>query len=198
MEKEMLKMNLQMFAEGDIIEEDEAGNEKSKDNVQTVTVEEMQRRLSNADKKHKEEIENLKSTFTDELNKKLEEFKAESELTGKELEKFKMQQLEDEKSKLREEIDRLKQDQIKREMTDEAIKVLSDKKLPISDKVLSFVVHGTAEETSAAISDFEDIIKEVKESLTSSVKPKTSGGFTTQVESKNGNEILDSAKITSF
>lgn len=135
-----------------------------------VTVAEMMRRLNKANKEHEENTQKA-------IAQALEKYKAESELTGKELEAYRQKEAEAEKQKMLDEIDQLKKDKVKRELTDEAIKSLSSRKLPVNDKVLSFVVKETADDTLQAISDFESIISEIKAEYTQSEPPKMSSSF---------------------
>ena len=136
----------------------------------TVSLAEMQRRLKQAEEKHAQSTQEA-------IAQALEKYKAESELTGKELEAYRQKEAEAEKQKMLDEIDQLKKDKAKRELTDEAIKSLSSRKLPVNDKVLGFVVKDTAERTLQAISDFESIISEIKAEYTQSEPPKMSSSF---------------------
>ncbi|MEQ9809190.1 capsid assembly scaffolding protein Gp46 family protein [Streptococcus jiangjianxini] len=136
----------------------------------TVSIAEMQRRLKQAEEKHAKDT-------ADAIEKALEKYKAESELTGKELEAYRQKEAEAEKQKMLDEIDQLKKEKVKRELTDEAIKTLSNRKLPVNDKVIGFVVKDTADDTLSAIADFESIISEIKAEFTQSEPPKTSSSF---------------------
>lgn len=120
-----------------------------------VSVAEMQRRLKSMEDKHSKDT-------AEAIAKALEKYKAESELTGKELEEYRRKEAEAEKQALLDKIAGLEKEQTKRELTDEAIKTLSSRKLPVNDKVISFVVKDTAEGTLQAISDLESIISEIK------------------------------------
>ncbi|NQI71988.1 DUF4355 domain-containing protein [Streptococcus suis] len=135
-----------------------------------VSLAEMQRRLKQAEEKHAQATQEA-------IAQALEKYKAESELTGKELEAYRQKEAEAEKQKMLNEIDQLKKDKVKRELTDEAIKSLSSRKLPVNDKVLSFVVRDTADDTLQAISDFESIISEIKAEYTQSEPPMMSSSF---------------------
>lgn len=136
----------------------------------TVSLAEMQRRLKQAEEKHE------KST-AEAVAKALEKYKAESELTGKELEAYRQKEAEAEKQKLLDEIDQLKKENTRRELTDEAIKSLSSRQLPVNDKVLGFVVKDNADDTLQAIADFESIVSAIKAEYTQSEPPKTSSSF---------------------
>ncbi|HEM5273251.1 TPA: DUF4355 domain-containing protein [Streptococcus suis] len=135
-----------------------------------VSLAEMQRRLKQAEEKHAQATQEA-------IAQALEKYKAESELTGKELEAYRQKEAAAEKQKMLDEIDRLKKDKVKRELTDEAIKTLSSRKLPVNDKVLSFVVKDTADDTLQAIADFESIISEIKAEYTQSEPPMMSSSF---------------------
>ncbi|HEM3202786.1 TPA: DUF4355 domain-containing protein [Streptococcus suis 8830] len=135
-----------------------------------VSLAEMQRRLKQAEEKHAQATQEA-------IAQALEKYKAESELTGKELEAYRQKEAEAEKQKMLDEIDQLKKDKIKRELTDEAIKSLSSRKMPVNDKVLSFVVKDTADDTLQAIADFESIISEIKAEYTQSEPPMMSSSF---------------------
>lgn len=136
----------------------------------TVSLAEMQRRLKQAEEKHAQATQEA-------ITQALEQYKAENELSGKELEEYRKQVAEAEKQKLLDKISDLEKEQTKRELTDEAIKTLSERKLPVNDKVLGFVVKDTADGTLQAIADFESIISEIKAEYTQSEPPKMSSSF---------------------
>lgn len=135
-----------------------------------VSLAEMQRRLKQAEEKHAQ-------STADAIEKALEKYKAETELSGKELEAYRQKEAEAEKQKMLDEIDQLKKDKVKRELTDEAIKSLASRNLPVNDKVLGFVVKETADDTLQAIADFEAIISSIKAEYTQSQPPKMSSSF---------------------
>ncbi|HEM4249642.1 DUF4355 domain-containing protein [Streptococcus suis] len=153
-----------------------------------VSLAEMQRRLKQAEEKHAKDT-------ADAIEKALEKYKAESELTGKELEAYRQKEAEAEKQKMLDEIDQLKKDKVKRELTDEAIKSLSSRKLPVNDKVLSFVVKDTADDTLQAISDFESIISEIKAEYTQSDPPMMSSSFGGESTTKSRGDIFRGSRI---
>lgn len=153
-----------------------------------VSVAEMQRRLKYMEDKHSKDT-------ADEIAKALEKYKAESELSGKELEEYRRKEAEAEKQALLDEIAGLKKEQTKRELTDEAIKTLSGRKLPVNDKVLSFVVKDTADGTLKAIADFESIISEIKAGYTQSEPPAVSSSFGGSSSKSQGDIFRDSRII---
>ena len=152
-----------------------------------VSVTEMQRRLKSLENKHSEETKEA-------IAKALEKYKAESELTGKELEAYRRKEAEAEKQALLDKIAGLEKEQTKRELTDEAIKTLSSRKLPVNDKVISFVVKDTAEGTLQAIADLESIISEIKAEYSQSEPPKVSSELN-GAESKDKGDIFRNSRI---
>ena len=196
--KSMLRMNLrylQMFAEGREPQGDPeaSGNGEgaagpTPEPEKMVSVAEMQRRLEQAEKKHSQSTQEA-------ISKSLEQYKAENELSGKELEEYRRQVAEAEKQALLDKIASLEKEQTKRELTDEAIKTLSGHKLPVNDKVLSFVVKDTADDTLKAIADFESIISEIKAEYTQSEPPAVSSSFGGSSSKSQGDIFRDSSII---
>ncbi len=154
----------------------------------TVSLAEMQRRLKQAEEKHAQATQEA-------IAQALEQYKAENELSGKELEEYRKQVAEAEKQKLLDKISDLEKEQTKRELTDEAIKTLSSRKLPVNDKVLGFVVKDTADGTLQAIADFESIISEIKAEFTQSEPPKVSSSFGGSSKQSHGDIFRDSRII---
>ena len=105
--------------------EEQASNPKQEPE-KTVSIAEMQRRLEQAEKKHAQSTQEA-------IDKALAKYKAETELSGKELEEYRRKEAETEKQSLLDKIAGLEKEQTKRELTDEAIKTLSSRKLPISE-----------------------------------------------------------------
>ena len=146
------------------------------------------RRLNKANEEHERQTQEA-------IEKALEQYKAENELSGKELEEYRRQVAEAEKQALLDEIAGLKKEQTKRELTDEAIKTLSSRKLPVNEKVLSFVVKDTADDTLKAIADFENIISEIKAEYTQSEPPAVSSSFGGSSSKSQGDIFRDSRII---
>lgn len=161
-----MENNPQVPEQESVVEKDKVDNPQE----QMISVSEMKRRLSNLEEKHAKQTE-------DAVNKALEKYKAEKELSGKELEDYRKKEAADEKKKLEDKIAELEKEKNKRELTEEAIKSLSTRKLPVNEKVLSFVVKDTADETLKAISDLESIISDIKTEYAQSEPPKTSSAF---------------------
>lgn len=152
-----------------------------------VSLTEMQRRLEHAEKKHEKATQEA-------IEKALEKYKAESELSGKELEAYRQKEAEAEKQKMLDEIEALKKDKLKRELTDEAIKSLSSRQLPVTDKVLGFVVKESAEATLQAIADLGEIISDVKAKYSQSEPPQVSSSFG-QVSQGSRGEMFRGSRI---
>lgn len=171
----------------DQVKDTEVASTQETESEKTVTVAEMMRRLNKANEEHERKTQEA-------IEKALEQYKAETELTGKELEAYRQKIAEEEKQALLDEIAGLKKEQTKRELTDEAIKTLSGRKLPVNDKVLSFVVKDTADDTLKAIADFENIISEIKAEYTQSEPPAVSSSFGGS-SSKSQGDIFRGSRI---
>lgn len=171
----------------DQVKDTEVASTQDTESEKTVTVAEMMRRLNKANEEHERKTQEA-------IEKALVQYKAENELSGKELEEYRRQVAETEKQELLDKIASLEKEQTKRELTDEAIKTLSGRKLPVNDKVLSFVVKDTADGTLQAIADFESIISEIKAEYTQSEPPGVSSSFGSS-DSKSPGEIFRDSRI---
>lgn len=166
----------------------EVASTQDTESEKTVTVAEMMRRLNKANEEHERKTQEA-------IEKALAQYKAENELSGKELEEYRRQAAEAEKQELLDKIASLEKEQTKRELTDEAIKTLSGRKLPVNEKVLSFVVKDTADDTLKAIADFESIISEIKAEYTQSEPPAVSSSFGGSSSKSQGDIFRDSRII---
>ena len=172
----------------DQVKDTEVASTQDTESEKTVTVAEMMRRLNKANEEHERKTQEA-------IEKALAQYKAENELSGKELEEYRRQVAETEKQELLDKIASLEKEQTKRELTDEAIKTLSSRKLPVNDKVLSFVVKDTADDTLKAIADFESIISEIKAEYTQSEPPAVSSSFGGSSSKSQGDIFRDSRII---
>lgn len=172
----------------DQVKDTEVASIQETESEKTVTVAEMMRRLNKANEEHERKTQEA-------IEKALEQYKAENELSGKELEEYRRQVAEAEKQELLDKIAGLEKEQTKRELTDEAIKTLSSRKLPVNEKVLSFVVKDTADDTLKAIADFESIISEIKAEYTKSEPPGISSSFGGSSSKSQGDIFRDSRII---
>lgn len=167
------------------VDTQEQGQQQSTEKM--VTVAEMTRRINKVKSQNEEAI----STAVKEA---IEKYKAESELSGKDLDEYRKKEAEKEKQALLEKITTLEQEQVKRELTDEAIKSLSSRKLPVNEKVLAFVVKGNADDTLKAIEDFSSIIADIKAEFTKSKAPNVSSSFG-ESSSTSRTEIFRNSRI---
>lgn len=172
----------------DQVKDTEVASTQDTESEKTVTVAEMMRRLNKANEEHERKTQEA-------IEKALAQYKAENELSGKELEEYRRQVAEAEKQELLDKIAGLEKEQTKRELTDEAIKTLSGRKLPVNDKVISFVVKDTADDTLKAIADFESIISEIKAEYTQSEPPAVSSSFGGSSSKGQGDIFRDSRII---
>lgn len=161
----------------------------------TVSLAEMQRRLAKAEEQHEKQLAELRASNQNQIAQAIEKYKAESELSGKELEEYRRQEAEREKQALLDKIANLEKEQTKRELTDEAIKTLGTRNLPVTDKVLNFVVRDTADDTLQAIDDMEAIITDIKAQYTTSQPPKTSNAIGGSDTSTNRADIFRNANV---
>ncbi|WP_438467812.1 capsid assembly scaffolding protein Gp46 family protein [Streptococcus pluranimalium] len=161
----------------------------------TVSLAEMQRRLAKSEEQHEKQLAELRESNEAQIAQAIEKYKAESELSGKELEEYRRQEAEREKQALLDKIANLEKEQTKRELTDEAIKTLGTRNLPVTDKVLNFVVRDTADDTLQAIDDMEAIITDIKAQYTTSQPPKTSNAIGGSDASINRSDIFRNANI---
>ena len=168
-------------------EQEQVDTQQEETAEKMVTVAEMTRRINKVKSQNEEAI----STAVKEA---IEKYKAESELSDKELDEYRKKEAEKEKQALLEKITTLEQEQVKRELTDEAIKSLSSRKLPVNEKVLAFVVKGNADDTLKAIEDFSSIIADIKAEFTKSKAPNVSSSFG-ESSSTSRTEIFRNSRI---
>lgn len=168
-------------------EQEQVDTQQEETAEKMVTVAEMTRRINKVKSQNEEAIQQA-------VKQAVEKYKAESELSGKELEEYRKKEAEKEKQALLDEITTLKQEQVKRELTDEAIKSLSSRKLPVNEKVLAFVVRDNADDTLKAIEDFSSIIADIKAEFTKSKAPNVSSSFG-ESSSTSRTEIFRNSRI---
>lgn len=203
----LLDMNLQYFAKDDD-PADAPGAEGGQGEAETLTKEEANRLIaqqkskakSEAEKAYQEQIEELKNDYETQLSD------VKSKLSDKDEEEFDLSKAQRELNALKEELATERQEkeslssQIQRaNMQERAVEELSEKGLPVNDKVLSFVVKDSADDTLEAIDDLAELFKEQKEEYAQTPPPLGSGGLgNSNTEQKSSKSILDEAKITDF
>ena len=199
-----LMMNLQYFAadDGGGAGGTDAGandGDAGKDDEPTVSVAEMKRRLEKANEKHQAAMDAMQAELDDKIKAAVDAAQAEANLTGKELQKYKEQEAQRKMDELKAENERLKLEGQRRELRDEAIRTLGEKKMPVNETILDFVVKDTADDTLGAIDAMAKLLNEQKEQFAQTSPPRTSGGMGGKnTENKSPMQILDDAKITDF
>lgn len=188
MEKEMLKLDLQLFAD----QEEPAGDDQQEESK--VSVSEMLRRLSKAEEDWKERYSQLEQS----VEERVKTAKAEAKMSGQELQEHREQQLEQEKQALQDQIDALKQQEKVRELRDEARKTLESYKIASNDDVVDLVLRQDQETTLEAIKALDSLLSDQREQLASYEKPITSGGMGSNADKGSMYDILDQSKKTGF
>lgn len=197
-DKEMLKLNLQLFAE-DTEGNPEAGNdddkqEESKD--KTLTQEEVNRLIAIAKSKAKEEAKKEQNAEFDTLKAELEELRKNS-MTTSQLKEYEEEERKRKDAAKDKELAELKAQLNQRDMKDKAIATLSEKGLPVNEKTLSIVVKDTAEETLSMIDVVAELLTDQKRESAKTPPPIGSGGMG-QSESVSNDNLFKKARITQF
>lgn len=148
----------------------------TQEEVKTITVEEMQRRLAKQEEKFNQQLADFKTESQEALSKAVKEAEEKAKMTDKELKAYEAKEAEREKQALLDEIAALKLENTRRDLKDKAIETLSKKGMPVNDKILRFVVKDKAEDTLKAIDDMAELLNEQKRELTKSEAPLSSGG----------------------
>lgn len=205
--RDLLDMNLQYFAD-DNPSDDNPGTDdgEAKQSIDTITKDEANRLISQNKSKAKEEAEKSYQKQLDELTKQYEEQldEATSKLGEKDKEEFDLAKAKRQLDELQKQLDgeRLEKEslstQIQRaNMQEKAIEELTEKKLPVNETVLKFVVKNNAENTLQAIEDLSDLLAEEKNKYAQDEPPASSGGFNSDGK-KSRKQSFDQAKITGF
>lgn len=190
----MLKMNLQMFAD-EVESNPEAETESKQEKSKGLTQDEVNRLIAQTKSKAKDEAKKEQESELKELRDELEELRKNSMTTSqlKEYEEEERKRKDEEKDK---EIQRLQAELTQRDMRDKAISTLTEKGLPISDDVLSFVVKDTAEDTLNAIDAIGNILTAQKRD--SAIDTPMASGGVGRTESVSNDDLFKKAKITQF
>lgn len=160
MEKDLLKMNLQYFAEDP---NDKGGSKDDPDNPKdpeepntedekTVSVAEMQRRI----KKEQERFEDYQRELEDKFEEKLNEAEKLRKMNEEEKQKY-----EQEKKDKR--IEELENQLNRHGLEKEATSMLAEHDIPISDEVFNVVVGGDADQTKEKVDWFVELIDGIAE-----------------------------------
>lgn len=104
-----------------------------------------------------------------------EKWRAEKDEAAKLAEMDEKEKTDYEKQKLQEEIDALKKEKTLVEMTKTATSMLADKGIQASEGILSFVVKDNADETSANVKAFVDLIEAEREVIKADFEKRLGG-----------------------
>ena len=185
MEKELLNLDLQMFAEN---EADSSENTGSQDESSTAFNEQQQekvnRLIAQAKSKAKDEAEADKQRAIEEAVKEAVEKEREiAKLNGKELEEYKQKEAEKkyqaEIAKRDEELEQLKRENLKRTIRDEAYNKLSELKLPNIPESIQLLESDSLEEMAEKADLLASYTTHIKNMYAKSNPPLGSGGLTT-------------------
>ena len=184
----MTEENLNVEATETVVENETPVNEEP-----TVTVAEMKRRLAKEQEKFQSQIDELKTNQNNLVKQAVEEAEKRSKMSAKELEELRQKDIQRQIEERDARIAELELENTRRELKDGAIEILSERKLPVNERVLKLVVKDTGEETETAITDLAEIIKEIKNEFASTTAPITSGGVGTNGTETDIFKILDDA-----
>lgn len=215
MDKELLKMNLQFFAEpGDNPDDNPGDGEPPADDkkpVDTISKEDAEKLIAQNKSKAKEEArKELESEYNEKLRNAVQEAVKKSKLSEDELETYeqaeerrKLQKERDDlastKESLQQRVNELEAQINKQSLQENATKTLTEKGIAPSERNLKLVLRGaeTADDVLEAIDLLADTLSEEKNVLAQSQPPKSSGGFQNKKQD-SVTSILDNAKITKF
>lgn len=186
----MTDENKQVEAVENVEVDNKASNVEDKD-VKTVSVEEMKRRLDKANEKHKNEMDDLKSS----IEKQIAEAVSKAKMSEDELRALNEKEKQKELENAQNEVAMLKAEINKRKMQDVAIKELEDKSVPVNENTLAFVVKDDEESTKLAVANMATILNLQKQESAKSNPPLSSGS--TQAKSSH-DDRFSNAKITNF
>lgn len=172
MKRMKIGMNLQFFAE-------DTGSNGGGDNPDNTTIEdtnqetEISQKTIDTDKKYSDEDVNKI------IDAKFAKWKAEQQKEKDEAAKLaemdEKEKTDYEKQKLQEEIDALKKEKTLVEMAKTATSMLADKGIQASEGILSFVVKDNADETSANVKAFVDLIEAEREVIKADFEKRLGG-----------------------
>lgn len=182
MKDELLKMNLQMFAEQDEGSDDSGADEQEDDQQDDEGSDEQQEEMipkSQMEKIIKDRVAREKKA----TEKAVEEAKRLAKMNEDEKQQYELEQLQ-------KELAEFKKKDVYYGLSKEASKMLSEHDIQADDEVLQFVVKDTAEDTQTAVNSFVSLInKKVEEGV-----KKTLSGNPPR-SNVNGNNALTKEKI---
>ena len=176
--------NRQSVPETDITAGEVTTDNIQPEEVKTVTVEEMQRRIN----KEKQSYEELKSEIDRKIQDAVQRAKSEQAMSEDE-------RVEAERAELVEKIKRLEAEQAQRVIKDRAVSRLSEVGLPVSEEVLGLVLRSSEDDTEASINNLNAIISAVKKTLVSDENLPISGGIAKKEPPKSVLGLYNEHKI---
>lgn len=172
----------------------EVNNNPEVEETKMLSQEEVNRLIAQAKSKAKDEAKKeMETTFDERVKQAVEEAEKRSKMSAKELEELRQKDIQRQIEERDARIAELELENTRRELKDGAIEILSERKLPVNERVLKLVVKDTGEATETAISDLAEIIKEIKNEFASTTAPITSGGVGTNGMETDIFKILDDA-----
>lgn len=169
-------------------------NPEVETDTKTLTQEEVNRLIAQAKSKAKDEAKKeFDASVEERIKQAVEEAEKRSKMSAKELEELRQKDIQRQIEERDARIAELELENTRRELKDGAIEILSERKLPVNERVLKLVVKDTGEETETAITDLAEIIKEIKNEFASTTAPITSGGVGTNGKETDIFKILDDA-----
>lgn len=156
----------------------------TQEEVKTIPVSELQRRLTVESEKHQKEIDDLKSA----TQKQIEEAVAKAKMSDSELKALQKKEQEQKFLEAQSKIQELEKQIALGQLKDKATTELSNRNIPVTDKHLALVMRGDEEETFAAIEMLSDLLTQQKRESSVTQAPLASGG-------KQSNTSTDIFKI---
>ena len=197
--KDLLKMDLQMFAEPDVTEGETEETVDTPEDEPTVKVAEMKRRLEKEQEKFKQEIEDIKNKQAEAVKEAYERAQAEAKMSADELQEYKKKEADrkyqEEKEAYEKQIAELTKEKKQREIRDESINKLNELNLSVNDESLTLVSADSLEGMAEKAEKLAKFLNNEKNKLATSGAPTIGGGSKSKTQNKNP---LDEAKITGF
>ncbi|MDK6688320.1 DUF4355 domain-containing protein [Aerococcus urinae] len=194
MDKEHISMN---HEEVDTREEDK--NLLTQDEVNKLIAQQKSKAKDEAKKELEKEYQDELQAVKDRYESEREELRGKLGDKDKEEYDFKALSRKYDELKSRLEDSEAKNTALNTQITraalkDKAIETLTEKGLPVSDKVLAFVVKNNAEDTLQAIDDMDAVLADEKKKYAQTEPPLAGGGFSKPAETLKGLSIFDDAR----
>ena len=194
--KDVLGLDLQLFAEDNDNPEVEESQQESKEEP-TVTVAEMKRRLKKDQDKYQAQIDELKNNQERLIAEAIEQAQAEANMNAKELEEFKrdkeqkkhQSELEDRDNRIKELLAEKKQ----RDIKDESYNTLAELGIQANEVTLGLVGSDSLEGMAERAEWLSQYTSQIKSQYSSQEPPITGGGTGRNKDDRSIFDILDAA-----